>query len=183
MITEVTVRLVPKPCWRVASWPALTTCAWRATPWRASLLRRHHPGRAGDDGQAHDRRRGTLSTPATTCAEAILLCESDGTPEEVEEEIRRMSEVLRGCGATAIAVSRDEAERLRFWSGRKTPFRPADASAPTTCAWTPPSPGSAWPTSCWPSRRWRKVPAALRQRVPCGRRQPAPTDSVRCQRR
>ncbi|MBK9573164.1 MAG: FAD-binding protein [Rhodoferax sp.] len=55
-------------------------------------------------------------------AEAILLCESDGTPEEVEEEIGRMSEVLRTCGATAIAVSRDEAERLRFWSGRKNAF-------------------------------------------------------------
>ena len=55
-------------------------------------------------------------------AQAILLCESDGTPEEVEEEIGRMSEVLRICGATAIAVSRDEAERLRFWSGRKNAF-------------------------------------------------------------
>jgi glycolate oxidase len=55
-------------------------------------------------------------------AEAILLCESDGTPEEVEEEIARMSEVLRGAGATAIAVSRDENERLRFWSGRKNAF-------------------------------------------------------------
>jgi glycolate oxidase len=55
-------------------------------------------------------------------AEAILLCESDGTPEEVEEEIGRMTEVLRSAGATAIAVSRDEAERLRFWSGRKNAF-------------------------------------------------------------
>jgi len=55
-------------------------------------------------------------------AEAILLCESDGTPEEVEEEIGRMSEVLRQCGATAIAVSQNEAERLRFWSGRKNAF-------------------------------------------------------------
>ena len=55
-------------------------------------------------------------------AAAILLCESDGTPEEVEEEIGRMSDVLRGCGATAIAVSKDEAERLRFWSGRKNAF-------------------------------------------------------------
>jgi glycolate oxidase len=55
-------------------------------------------------------------------AEAILLCESDGTPEEVEEEIGRMSDVLRRAGATAIAVSRDEAERLKFWSGRKNAF-------------------------------------------------------------
>jgi len=55
-------------------------------------------------------------------AEAILLCESDGTPEEVEEEIARMAEVLERCGATAIAVSQDEAQRLRFWSGRKNAF-------------------------------------------------------------
>jgi glycolate oxidase len=55
-------------------------------------------------------------------AEAILLCESDGTPEEVEEEIGRMSEVLRRAGAIAIAVSRDEAERMKFWSGRKNAF-------------------------------------------------------------
>src|SRR5450830_25898 len=55
-------------------------------------------------------------------AEAILLCESDGTPQEVDEEIARMSAVLRSHGATAIAVSRDEAERLRFWSGRKNAF-------------------------------------------------------------
>jgi len=55
-------------------------------------------------------------------AEAILLCESDGTPEEVEEEIGRMRDVLTGNGASRIAVSRDEAERLRFWSGRKNAF-------------------------------------------------------------
>ena len=55
-------------------------------------------------------------------AAAILLCESDGTPEEVEEEIGRMSDVLRKNGATAIAVSQSEAERLRFWSGRKNAF-------------------------------------------------------------
>ena len=55
-------------------------------------------------------------------AEAILLCESDGTPEEVEEEIGRMTAVLKSCGATAIAVSQSEAERLKFWSGRKNAF-------------------------------------------------------------
>ncbi|EGI75868.1 FAD-linked oxidase C-terminal domain-containing protein [Hylemonella gracilis] len=63
-------------------------------------------------------------------AAAILLCESDGTPEEVEEEIGRMSEVLRSAGATAIAVSRDEAERLRYWSGRKNAFPASGRLAP-----------------------------------------------------
>ncbi|MCF8160820.1 MAG: FAD-binding protein [Polaromonas sp.] len=55
-------------------------------------------------------------------AEAILLCESDGTPEEVEEEIGRMSTVLLASGATKIAVSQNEQERLKFWSGRKNAF-------------------------------------------------------------
>ena len=55
-------------------------------------------------------------------AAAILLCESDGTPEEVEEEIGRMSQVLTTAGATKIAVSQSEAERLKFWSGRKNAF-------------------------------------------------------------
>jgi glycolate oxidase len=55
-------------------------------------------------------------------AAAILLCESDGTAEEVEEEIGRMTAVLRFSGATAIAVSTSEDERMKFWSGRKNAF-------------------------------------------------------------
>jgi glycolate oxidase len=57
-----------------------------------------------------------------TDAEAILLCESDGTAEEVEEEIERMTTILNASGATKIAVSQSEAERLKFWSGRKNSF-------------------------------------------------------------
>jgi len=63
-------------------------------------------------------------------AAAILLCESDGTPEEVAEEIARMSEVLRASGATRITVSQSEAERLRFWSGRKNAFPAAGRISP-----------------------------------------------------
>jgi glycolate oxidase len=55
-------------------------------------------------------------------AEAILLCESDGTPEEVAEEIERVQAVLSAAGATRLEVSKDEAQRLRFWSGRKNAF-------------------------------------------------------------
>ena len=55
-------------------------------------------------------------------AAAILLCESDGTPDEVAEEIDRMLTVLSGAGASRMEVSRDEAQRLRFWSGRKNAF-------------------------------------------------------------
>jgi glycolate oxidase len=55
-------------------------------------------------------------------AAAILLCESDGTAEEVAEEIARMKAVLEASGATGLRVSQSEAERLRFWAGRKAAF-------------------------------------------------------------
>ena len=55
-------------------------------------------------------------------AAAILLCESDGSAAEVEEEISRVEEVFTRAGATRLTVSRNEAERLRFWSGRKAAF-------------------------------------------------------------
>src|SRR5438105_12633294 len=55
-------------------------------------------------------------------AAAILLCESDGAPAEVEEEIGRAIAVLNANGATRIAISADEPQRLRFWSGRKNAF-------------------------------------------------------------
>ena len=55
-------------------------------------------------------------------AAAILLAEADGLAEEVEDEIAKVKEVFARAGATRLAVSRDEAERLRFWSGRKAAF-------------------------------------------------------------
>jgi glycolate oxidase len=63
-------------------------------------------------------------------AEAILLAESDGTPAEVAEEIARMEQVLRASGATAIAVSESEQQRLSFWSGRKNAFPAAGRISP-----------------------------------------------------
>ena len=63
-------------------------------------------------------------------AAAILLCESDGTPEEVEEEITRMEAVLNAAGASRIEVSRDEAQRLKFWSGRKNAFPASGGISP-----------------------------------------------------
>ena len=55
-------------------------------------------------------------------AAAILLCELDGTNEEVSEQIMQVRELLEQCGATEIRSARDEEERLRFWAGRKAAF-------------------------------------------------------------
>lgn len=63
-------------------------------------------------------------------AAAILLCEADGTTEEVADEIRRIDEIMRQSGAIEIRTSRDEAERLRFWAGRKAAFPAAGRVSP-----------------------------------------------------
>jgi len=63
-------------------------------------------------------------------AEAILLCESDGTTEEVAEELQRMEQVFQRAGATRLQVSTSEAERLRFWAGRKNAFPAAGRVSP-----------------------------------------------------
>jgi glycolate oxidase len=55
-------------------------------------------------------------------AAAILLAESDGTREEVAEETARMIEVMKANGCTRVTCSSSEAERLRYWSGRKAAF-------------------------------------------------------------
>ncbi len=63
-------------------------------------------------------------------AEAILLAEADGTPEEVADQVAEIEQVLRAAGATAMVVSNSETERLRFWSGRKNAFPAAGRVSP-----------------------------------------------------
>ncbi len=55
-------------------------------------------------------------------AEAILLCEVDGTNEEVSDHLRRVRDLLLECGAIEVRTARDEAERRLFWQGRKAAF-------------------------------------------------------------
>ena len=121
--TEVTVRLVPKPqlarCImasfddiRKAGDAVAAVIAAGIIP--AGLEMMDKPMTAAVEDFVHAGYDLT--------AEAILLCESDGTPEEVAEEIDRMLSVLTGCGATRVEVSKDEAQRLIFWSGRKNAF-------------------------------------------------------------
>ncbi len=63
-------------------------------------------------------------------AAAILLCESDGSAEEVADEIERIHAIMQQSGATKISTSRNEAERLRFWAGRKAAFPAAGRVSP-----------------------------------------------------
>ncbi|TDG11921.1 FAD-binding protein [Seongchinamella unica] len=55
-------------------------------------------------------------------AQALLLCELDGTEQEVEHHIAAVQSVFTQCGASSMRVSADEAERQLLWKGRKSAF-------------------------------------------------------------
>jgi len=57
-----------------------------------------------------------------TDAAAILLCEMDGSNEEVSLDVMKVRKLLLGCGATDVRTSTSEEERLQLWKGRKTAF-------------------------------------------------------------
>jgi glycolate oxidase len=62
--------------------------------------------------------------------EALLICELDGPPAEVDELIARVDRIARENGACYSRISGDEAERLKFWAGRKAAFPAAGRMAP-----------------------------------------------------
>ncbi|MCH9745923.1 MAG: FAD-binding protein [Proteobacteria bacterium] len=53
-------------------------------------------------------------------AQALLLCELDGSESEVQAELDEVLKVL--SGASSIKVSSNEQERLDLWKGRKSAF-------------------------------------------------------------
>ena len=131
IVLEVTVKLVPKPAVAqvvMASFGDVIT-AGNAV---ASIIA---AGIIPAGLEMMDRTSVRMVEPFVRAgydldAAAILLCEADGTALEVAEEIERMKTVFEGAGATAIAVSQSEAERLRFWSGRKNAFPAAGRISP-----------------------------------------------------
>ncbi|MDQ6976884.1 MAG: FAD-linked oxidase C-terminal domain-containing protein, partial [Ghiorsea sp.] len=65
-----------------------------------------------------------------TDAQAIVLCEIDGTEHGVIDFIEKVETVLKNAGAVDTQVSKDEAQRLQFWAGRKAAFPAVGRLAP-----------------------------------------------------
>jgi glycolate oxidase len=131
VVTEVTVRLVPVPQLARCILASFATVEDAAT----AVARLIAAGIIPAGLEMLDQAAAQLVEPHAQAgydldAAAILLCESDGTPDEVGEEIARMSEVLQAARATRLRVSADEAERQRFWAGRKNAFPAAGRAAP-----------------------------------------------------
>ena len=131
IVTEVTVKLIPKPaCARVvmASFSSVEAAGQAVTDIIAAGI--IPAGLEMMDRQAVQMVEPFVNAGYDVAAQAILLCESDGTAEEVTHEIEHMEAVFRKAGATRLQVSRDEAERLTFWAGRKNAFPAAGRVSP-----------------------------------------------------
>ena len=131
VVTEVTVRLIPKPPLARVIMASFDDVVKGGNAVASVIAAGIIPAGL----EMMDKTSSRMVEPFVKAgydidAAAILLCESDGMPEEVEEEIGRMTAVLQASGATAISVSQDEAERLRFWSGRKNAFPAAGRISP-----------------------------------------------------
>jgi glycolate oxidase len=131
IVTEVTVKLIPRPpCAQlvVASFPTLHSAADAVAAIIAT-------GVIPAALEMMDRKATAAVEPFVHAgydlsAAAILLVESDGTRAEVDEQIGEIQGVLRACGASALRVAGSEAERLLLWSGRKNAFPAAGRLSP-----------------------------------------------------
>ncbi|QCU89183.1 FAD-linked oxidase C-terminal domain-containing protein [Thiomicrorhabdus sediminis] len=57
-----------------------------------------------------------------TDAAALLLCEVDGSHDQVQVDSQRVADILSANGAHQIQVSQNESQRLALWQGRKNAF-------------------------------------------------------------
>jgi glycolate oxidase len=131
VITEVTVKLTPKPQDAKCVMAAFDDIA-KAGDAVAAVI---GSGIVPSGLEMMDRLTIAAVEPFVHAgypqdAAAILLCETDGVNAEVEEEAALIQALLAQSGATRVEVSHSAAQRERFWSGRKAAFPAAGRISP-----------------------------------------------------
>ncbi|HTL20085.1 MAG TPA: FAD-linked oxidase C-terminal domain-containing protein [Steroidobacteraceae bacterium] len=131
IVTEVLVKLIPRPTCAQLVMASFADVQSAGTAVAAIIAAGIIPAAL----EMMDRKATAAVEPFVQAgydleAAAILLVESDGTQEEVREQVQEIERVLRVAGATALRVSASEAERLRLWSGRKNAFPAAGRLSP-----------------------------------------------------
>ena len=123
VVTEVTVKLLPKPDYAQVVMAAFDDVekagAAVANIIGAGII---PAGLEMMDQAATHAVEHFVHAGYPTDVAGILLCESDGTHEEVADEVRRVESLMEQSGAIMIRVSGSDAERLKFWAGRKAAF-------------------------------------------------------------
>jgi glycolate oxidase len=123
IVTEVTVRIVPRAqCARallIGFGTAAGASACVAEVIAAGII---PAGMEMMDNTAIRAAEDFVQAGYPLAAAALLIVELDGHEEEVNELISRVHAIAERHGASSCRASADEAERLRFWAGRKAAF-------------------------------------------------------------
>jgi glycolate oxidase len=123
VITEITVKLTPKPQTAQVALAAFADVGAAGAAVAAVIGAGIVPaGLEMMDRAATRAVEEFVHAGYPLDAAAVLLVETDGTPEEVAADMAEITGVLGAAGATSIRVSKDERERLLLWSGRKSAF-------------------------------------------------------------
>jgi glycolate oxidase len=131
IVTEVTLKLVPRPKLAQVVMASFNDVVKAGDAVAAIIAAGIIPaGLEMMDRKATNAVEPFVQAGYDLSAEAILLAESDGTPDEVADEIAQLEQVVKAAGSTQCVVSQSEAERLRFWSGRKNAFPAAGRVSP-----------------------------------------------------
>ena len=131
LVTQVTVRLLPKPPHVQVMLVSFDDVAKAANAVAGIISAGIIPAALEmmDQGAAH-AIEACIHPGYDMNAQAILICEADGTQEQVTEEIARMTEIFLSLGATDCKVSQSAAEREGYWKGRKAALTAASQIAP-----------------------------------------------------
>ena len=123
IITEVTVRILPKPTSARALMIGFDTseaggqCV--ANIIGAGII---PAGMEMMDGPAIEATEAFVQVGYPLDVGSLLLVELDGPPAEVDYLIERVRSIANELGAVSIRVSQSEEEREQFWAGRKAAF-------------------------------------------------------------
>ncbi|HXV00511.1 MAG TPA: FAD-linked oxidase C-terminal domain-containing protein [Caulobacteraceae bacterium] len=131
VVTEVTVRLLPAPVHARAALAAFAEIRHAGEAVAAIIGAGIIPaGLEMMDHLALTAAETYAHAGYPTEAAAILICELDGSEADVAAELARVAAICQAAGAGEVRLAADEAERQRFWAGRKGAFPAMGRLAP-----------------------------------------------------
>ncbi len=131
IVVEVTVKLLPKPPSVAVLMAAFATVDDAAQAVADIIGAGILPaGLEMMDGLAIQAAEDYIQAGYPTDAEALLLCELDGLPEELETLSQRVQDMLATRQLMLLREATAEEERMKLWQGRKAAFPAVGRIAP-----------------------------------------------------
>jgi glycolate oxidase len=123
VVTEVTVRILPKPTAARALLIGFATTDDAGNCVAAVIAAGIIPGGMEMmDRPAIHAAEAFVNVGYPLDVEALLIVELDGAPAEIDHLIAQVEAIAREHHAASVRISGDDTERLAFWSGRKAAF-------------------------------------------------------------